>query len=91
VDIGPPELIIVLVIVLLLFGGKKLPELARSLGQAKREFNEGTNKDDAKSKDAAKDTPTKATASAEPIVEVPAPQVEADSSPSKPSGGSTTT
>ncbi|MBV9951127.1 MAG: twin-arginine translocase TatA/TatE family subunit [Acidimicrobiia bacterium] len=87
-DLGPPELIIVLVIVLVLFGGRKLPDLARSLGQAKREFNEGSKKDDeAKSKDA----PTKATASDEPIVEVPAPQVEADSSPSNPSGGSTTT
>jgi sec-independent protein translocase protein TatA len=88
VDIGPPELIIVLVIVLLLFGGKKLPELARSLGQAKREFNEGTNKDDARTK--TKDEPAKATTTAEPIVETPA-QVEANSSPSNPSGGSTTT
>jgi sec-independent protein translocase protein TatA len=40
-DIGPAELIIVLVIVLLLFGGKKLPELARSLGQARRELQKG--------------------------------------------------
>jgi sec-independent protein translocase protein TatA len=35
-----PELLIILLVVLLLFGGKKLPELARSLGQAKREFHE---------------------------------------------------
>ena len=40
-DVGPAELIIVLVIVLLLFGGKKLPELARSLGQARRELQNG--------------------------------------------------
>ena len=40
-DIGPPELLIVLVIVLFLFGSKKLPELARSVGQAKRAFTEG--------------------------------------------------
>jgi sec-independent protein translocase protein TatA len=33
-----PELIIVLVIVLLVFGGSKLPQLARSLGEAQREF-----------------------------------------------------
>jgi sec-independent protein translocase protein TatA len=44
-DVGPAELIIVLVIVLLLFGGKKLPELARSLGQARRELQNG-EKDD---------------------------------------------
>lgn len=33
------ELIIILVIILLLFGAKRLPELARSLGQAKKEFS----------------------------------------------------
>ncbi len=33
-----PELIIVLVIVLILFGGSQLPKLARNLGQAKKEF-----------------------------------------------------
>jgi len=36
--IGQAELIIVLFIVLLLFGGKKLPELARSMGSAVREY-----------------------------------------------------
>ena len=40
-DIGPPELIIILVIVLLLFGSSKLPQLARSLGQASNEFKKG--------------------------------------------------
>ncbi len=42
--IGPvsgPELVIVLVLVLLVFGSTKLPKLARSLGQAQREFKEG--------------------------------------------------
>ncbi len=36
-----PELIIVLLIVLLVFGGAKLPKLARSLGQAQKEFKSG--------------------------------------------------
>ncbi len=36
-----PELIIILVVVLLLFGGSKLPKLARSLGQAQNEFKQG--------------------------------------------------
>lgn len=40
-DIGVPELIIILVIVLLFFGGAKLPKLARSLGEAQREFRKG--------------------------------------------------
>ncbi len=44
-----PELIIVLIIVLLVFGGSQLPKLARSLGQAQKEFKQGlsdSNKDD---------------------------------------------
>src|SRR3954468_14388731 len=47
-NIGPTELIIVLIIVLVLFGGAKLPSLARSLGQAQKEFKKGMeeSKDD---------------------------------------------
>lgn len=37
-NLGPQELLIVFLIVLLLFGAKKLPELAKGLGQALREF-----------------------------------------------------
>ncbi|MEM9201396.1 MAG: twin-arginine translocase TatA/TatE family subunit [Actinomycetota bacterium] len=40
-SLGTSELIIILVIVLLVFGGAKLPQLARSLGQAQKEFKEG--------------------------------------------------
>ena len=40
-NLGPTELIVILVIVLLLFGGAKLPKLARSLGQAQKEFKDG--------------------------------------------------
>ena len=39
--LGAPELIIILIVVLVLFGGAKLPKLARSLGQAQREFKQG--------------------------------------------------
>lgn len=38
---GGSELIVILAIILLLFGSSKLPELARSLGSAKKEFREG--------------------------------------------------
>lgn len=41
-----PDLIIVLVILLVLFGGAKLPQLARSLGEAKREFESGIRHDE---------------------------------------------
>jgi len=37
-DIGPPELILILVVVLVLFGGAQLPKLAKNLGKAQREF-----------------------------------------------------
>lgn len=42
-SIGAPELIILLVIVLLVFGSTRLPKLARSLGQASKEFKQGVN------------------------------------------------
>ena len=41
-----PELIIVLVVILVLFGGAKLPQLARSIGQAQKEFKKGLTDDD---------------------------------------------
>lgn len=37
-SIGAPEIIIVAIVLLVLFGGKKLPELGRGLGDAMREF-----------------------------------------------------
>lgn len=40
-NLGAPELLIVLVVILVLFGGAKLPKLARSLGQAQKEFKDG--------------------------------------------------
>ncbi len=41
--IGTPELIVILAIVLLLFGAKKLPELSRSLGASIKEVRKGVN------------------------------------------------
>jgi sec-independent protein translocase protein TatA len=43
VDVGAPELILVLVVCVLLFGAKKLPELARGSGQALRIFKQEMN------------------------------------------------
>ena len=39
--LGPTELIIILVVVVLLFGARKLPELDRGLGQSAKEFRKG--------------------------------------------------
>ena len=46
--VGPTELIIVLTIILLLFGAKKIPELAKGLGTGVREFRKGTSGADEK-------------------------------------------
>ncbi len=40
--IGPPELLVVFLIILILFGAKRLPELARSLGKSINEFKSAT-------------------------------------------------
>jgi sec-independent protein translocase protein TatA len=39
-SIGPMELLVILLVALLLFGGKKIPELAKGLGQGIRNFKE---------------------------------------------------
>ena len=45
-NIGAPELLIILFIILLLFGAKKLPELARSLGKSVKEFKKAASEAD---------------------------------------------
>jgi sec-independent protein translocase protein TatA len=47
-DIGAPELIVILIIILILFGGKKIPELMKSLGSSIKEFKSGLNGDEDK-------------------------------------------
>jgi sec-independent protein translocase protein TatA len=41
--LGTQELLVILVIVLVMFGGSKLPEIARSLGKSMNEFKKGIN------------------------------------------------
>ena len=53
--VGPTELIIILAIVLLLFGAKKIPELAKGLGTGVREFKKGTSGADEKKEVKGKD------------------------------------
>lgn len=48
--LGAPELIVILIILLLLFGGKKLPELSRSIGQSLKEMRSGLSDDEPKKK-----------------------------------------
>jgi sec-independent protein translocase protein TatA len=55
--LGAPELLIVLAVVLVVFGGSQVPKLARNLGQAQKEFKKGL---DEGSKDGAKGDAAKA-------------------------------
>ena len=59
-QIGLPEVLLILAVLLLLFGAKKLPELARSLGRSTKEFKSGMH-------EGAEDptAPTETTTSAE--------------------------
>jgi sec-independent protein translocase protein TatA len=60
--LGYQELLIILVIVLILFGANRLPELARSLGSSIKEFKKGANeiKDDTTTAAAKKEEEKKA-------------------------------
>jgi len=44
--VGPWQIVLVVVIVLLLFGGKKIPELMRGLGSGIKEFKDASKEDD---------------------------------------------
>jgi sec-independent protein translocase protein TatA len=68
-DVGGPEMLIILAVVVLLFGGAKIPQLARSIGQAKREFSEGL-------KDGEKGDPKPAAAPAPEAIAPAPPKVD---------------
>jgi len=80
-DIGPLELVIILVIVLLVFGPKRLPGLGRQLGTGMREFKDsitGKDKDDRRDDDepAKRSTPALEHSTDEPEVVTPDGQRE---------------
>ena len=57
---GGPELLIVAAVVLLLFGAKKLPDLARSLGRSSSEFKKGMREGGVEEDEEETTTPSKA-------------------------------
>ena len=68
-EIFSPDILIVLGIIALIFGGSKLPQLARSLGSAKGEFEKGL-KEGEKAKNEDKPAEVKAVeASSEPVID----------------------
>ncbi len=48
--LGMPELIVILVIIVIIFGAGKLPEIGSGIGKGIKNFKEATNKDDDKNK-----------------------------------------
>jgi len=81
--IGLPEIIIVLVIVLVIFGPKRLPDLGRSLGGGMREFKDsvtGSHKDD-------DELPAASTEKAEPVHSEKVEPVRTEKSDPTPAGG----
>jgi sec-independent protein translocase protein TatA len=57
---GPLEIVVVLVIVLIVFGPKRLPDLGRSLGSGMREFKDSvTGKEEQPLREAPADEPTR--------------------------------
>ncbi len=57
-NIGGPEVLVILVVVMLFFGVRRLPELARSLGASAKEFRKGLDEGVAEDEDAPADEPT---------------------------------
>ena len=70
--IGPLEIVIVLIIVLIVFGPKRLPDLGRSLGRGMREFKDSVSGDDSDKLPAAQEpAPPAEVDKAEPVVASP--------------------
>lgn len=67
--LGGPELLLILAVVLLLFGAKKLPELAKGLGRSVKEFKKATVEEEEEEAAASKPTVVAATETkkAEPV------------------------
>ena len=49
--IGGPQIILIVIVVLLIFGGRKIPELMRGLGSGIKEFKKATKEEDDDSKE----------------------------------------
>jgi sec-independent protein translocase protein TatA len=78
--ISLPELLILLVVLLLVFGAKRLPEMGRSLGKGMREFKDGVSGVE----ESATTTPTPTSVELPPPASEPSPQRVTNESVSEP-------
>jgi len=65
--LGTPEIILILAVVLVLFGGRKIPELMRGLGQGVREFNAAKSNIKTEIEENMKEKPTQVPPADHPI------------------------
>lgn len=64
--IGAPEIIFIVLIVLLLFGGKKIPELMKGMGKGVKMFKQGMNEMEEEVKRPLKDQPSQQSTEQQP-------------------------
>jgi sec-independent protein translocase protein TatA len=76
-----PELIIILIIALVIFGPKKLPHLGKGLGEGIREFKKATTGEADKEEEAGAGAVTAASTAAPPVVEAPKSSTDTTASP----------
>jgi len=88
--LGPTEVIIVLILALVVFGPKKLPEMARSVGKGIREFKSSVSMDDDDDdrRDHPATPPTGQTTTPAPSLP-PAAPAQQEASPAETTGGGT--
>ena len=55
--VGPWQIVLIIAIVLLLFGGKKIPELMKGLGKGMKDFKEAIKEEETPKKDQTEDKP----------------------------------
>ena len=56
--VGPWQIVLIIAVALLMFGGKKIPELMGGIGKGMKEFKKAIKEEDVTSADAPKETPT---------------------------------
>jgi len=82
-DVGGPEVLVILVITLMLFGGQRLPELAKGLGKSIREFKKAASDVEQEFKRAVEEAPepVKPAPSIAPPGAQPSARISAEISP----------